>query len=69
MADPKLFHLRRVSSRDRKLIGAVSIFLGGFVGRTLVDQIGPSGALGVGTGLRVLTAIGWIFVRSKPPKG
>jgi hypothetical protein len=67
VADPNLFDRRWVSSRDRKLIGAMFIFSGGFIGRTLVDQIGPAGALGVGTGLRILIAIGWLFVPGKPP--
>jgi hypothetical protein len=65
VADPKLFYRGRVSSRDRKLIGAVFIFLGGFTGRALVDQIGPSGALGVGTGIRVVIGLSWIFIPGK----
>ena len=67
MADPALFDWRRVSTRDRKLIAAFSVFLGGFAGRALVDQIGAAGALGVGAGIRFLVGLGWIFVPSKPP--
>jgi Protein of unknown function (DUF1275) len=65
VADPELFHWARVPRRDRKLIGAVFIFCGGFIGRALVDQIGPAGALGVGTALRVFIALGWMFVPGK----
>jgi hypothetical protein len=68
VAEPQLFYRRHVPTRDRKLIGAAFIFLGGFVGRALVDQVGPAGSLGVGTGLRVLVAVGWAFAPSKPQK-
>jgi hypothetical protein len=63
-----LFKPRRVISRDRKLIGAFCIFLGGFIGRALVGQIGAGGALGVGAGIRLLVCLGWIFVPSKTSK-
>jgi Protein of unknown function (DUF1275) len=66
MADPKLFSPRFVGTRDYKLIAAGCLFLGGFSGRALVDSIGASGALGVGTGVRLLIAFGWIFVPGKP---
>lgn len=66
MADPKLLVLnRRVISRDHKLIAIVVLFLGGFVGRALIDQIGAAGTLGVGTGIRVLISIWWLFVPGK----
>ena len=68
VAEPQLFYRRRVPTRNRKLIGAAFIFFGGFVGRALLDQVGPAGALGVGTGLRVLVAGGWAFVPSQPQK-
>ena len=67
MADPKLFTLnRRVISRDHKLIAIGVLFLGGFVGRALLDAIGAAGALGIGAGLRALIALWWLFVPGKP---
>ncbi|GBE87687.1 hypothetical protein BKA93DRAFT_121656 [Sparassis latifolia] len=66
MADPKLFQLNRyVITRDHKIIAIAAVFVGGFVGRALVDQIGSAGALGVGTGFRTLIAFWWIFVPGK----
>ncbi|KDQ60494.1 hypothetical protein JAAARDRAFT_56379 [Jaapia argillacea MUCL 33604] len=68
MADPKLFNLRAwVVSRDHKLIAIVSLFIGGFAGRALIEAIGAAGTLGVGCGLRTLIAIGWLFVPEKKP--
>jgi hypothetical protein len=64
-AEPRLFSRRRVNVRDYKILGASCIFLGGFVGRALADSIGAAGALGVGTGIRVVIALGWLFVPSK----
>jgi hypothetical protein len=43
VAEPHLFYLRRVPTRDRRLVGVAFSFLGGFVGRALVDQVGPRG--------------------------
>ena len=66
MADPRLFQLNRwIISRDHKVIAIFSLFLGGFVGRALIDQIGAAGTLGVGCGIRTLIAIWWLFVPSK----
>lgn len=63
MSDPLLFNLRhKVKTRDHKLIAASSLFIGGFLGRTLLAHIGASGALGVGAGIRFLIAVGWLFV-------
>ncbi|PCH45007.1 hypothetical protein WOLCODRAFT_27195 [Wolfiporia cocos MD-104 SS10] len=66
MADPKLFKLNRyIISRDHKIIAIFVLFLGGFVGRALIDQIGAAGTLGVGTGIRVIIAMWWLFVPGK----
>ena len=67
MADPKLFVWnRRVISRDHKIIGIVALFIGGFASRAIVDKIGSAGTLGVGTGIRLLIAVWWLFVPGKP---
>ena len=67
MADPKLFQLRqKVITRDHKLIAAFSLLAGGFIGRSLLGQIGAASTLGVGTGIRVLIALAWIIVPGKP---
>ncbi|KAJ3509999.1 hypothetical protein NMY22_g16112 [Coprinellus aureogranulatus] len=66
MTDPKLLNIkRRVISRDLRLIAAFSLFLGAFLGRAILAQLGTAGTLGVGVGLRVLVAFSWIFVPTK----
>ncbi|OCH88541.1 hypothetical protein OBBRIDRAFT_795162 [Obba rivulosa] len=66
MADPKLFRLNhRVISRDHKVIGILALFVGGFVGRALIDAIGSPGTLGIGCGMRVLIAAWWLVVPGK----
>jgi len=67
MADPKLFAMKRIQSRDHKLIAILVLFIGGFVGRAILDQIGSAGALGVGVGMRLVIAFGWLFVKGKAP--
>ena len=69
MADPKLFIFnRRIVSRDHKIIGIFALFVGGFASRAILDKIGSAGTLGVGTGIRLLVAIWWLFVPGKAPK-
>ncbi|KAG2043936.1 hypothetical protein BDR03DRAFT_851064 [Suillus americanus] len=69
MADPQLFNIRRlVISRDHKILAISSLFLGGFLGRALLDTIGSAGTLGVGTGLRFIVSIWWLFVPGKTAK-
>jgi hypothetical protein len=65
VAEPLLFMRRWVSARDHRVLGAICIFFGGFVGRALVDVMGAAGTLGIGTGIRVVIALGWLFVPSK----
>ena len=66
MADPKLFTFRhRVITRDHKFIAIFALFLGGFVGRAIIDAAGSPATLGVGTGMRVLIALWWLFVPGK----
>ncbi|KAI0659016.1 hypothetical protein C8Q70DRAFT_916304 [Cubamyces menziesii] len=69
MADPKLLNFRqRVITRDHKLIAIVALFLGGFVGRAIIDAVGAASTLGVGTGMRVVIAVWWLFVPGKGGK-
>ena len=69
MSDPRLFKFRqRVMTRDHRLIAAVALFLGAFVGRSILGQIGTAATMGVGVGFRVLITLSWIFVPSKPPR-
>lgn len=37
------------------------LFLGGILGRALIDTIGSAGMLGIAAGCRVLAAVWWIF--------
>ncbi|KAG1762525.1 hypothetical protein EDD22DRAFT_953024 [Suillus occidentalis] len=69
MADPKLFDIRRiVISRDHKILAIVSLFLGGFIGRVLIDIVGSAGTLGIGAGIRLLISVWWVFVPEKKKK-
>ena len=69
MADPKLLNFRKkIISRDHKLIAILALFLGGFVGRAIIDAAGSPATLGVGTGMRLLIALSWLFVPGKAPK-
>ncbi|KAJ7154675.1 hypothetical protein C8R46DRAFT_1118055, partial [Mycena filopes] len=53
VTDPRLFNIReKVKTRDHKLIAAVALFCGAFVGRAILAKIGAAGALGVGAGTR-----------------
>ena len=65
LSDPKLFRPKFQITRDHKVLAVFSLFLGGFVGRAILDQIGSAGAFGVGTGIRVVIALLWLFVPAK----
>ncbi|KAK0203594.1 hypothetical protein DFS33DRAFT_1260338, partial [Desarmillaria ectypa] len=66
VTDPQLFNFRKmIKSRDHKLIAAASLFIGAFVGRAILGAIGATAALGIGTGIRVLITLSWIFVPGK----
>ncbi|TFK61748.1 hypothetical protein BDN72DRAFT_849404 [Pluteus cervinus] len=68
-SDPNLFKLnRKVPSRDHKLFAASFLFIGGFLGRSLVGSIGTPAALGIGCGARVLIALSFLFCKTKEPK-
>ena len=67
MSDPKLFQLRqKIITRDHKLIAAFSLLAGGFIGQSLLSQIGAGSTLGMGTGICVLITLVWIIVPGKP---
>jgi len=69
MTDPRLFNLRkRVMSRDHRVIAAISLFVGAFVGRAILGQLGAAATLGIGVGFRVLISFSWIFVPGKPSR-
>ncbi|XP_006464009.1 hypothetical protein AGABI2DRAFT_194621 [Agaricus bisporus var. bisporus H97] len=66
ITDPGLFNIRKkVMSRDHRLIAAGALFLGAFTSRAIQAELGTSGALGVGTGFRILVTLYWLFVPSK----
>ncbi|THV03528.1 hypothetical protein K435DRAFT_827097 [Dendrothele bispora CBS 962.96] len=65
VTDPKLFYHERVKTRDHKLIAAFFLFLGAFASRAILATVGASGALGVGTGVRLLITLSWLFVPGK----
>ncbi len=66
VTDPQLFNIRKmVKSRDHKLIAASALFIGAFTGRAILGSIGSTAALGIGTGIRVLITLSWIFVPGK----
>jgi len=66
MTEPNLFDIRRmVISRDHKIMAIGSLFLGGFIGRALLDSIGSAGTLGIGAGIRLIISAWWLFVPEK----
>ncbi|KAI6142641.1 hypothetical protein BKA82DRAFT_4189337 [Pisolithus tinctorius] len=66
MTEPQLFHFRRlVKARDHKVMAILFLFIGGFTGRAILDKIGSAGTLGVGTGIRFLITLSWLFVPTK----
>ncbi|KAG8216597.1 hypothetical protein J3R82DRAFT_6783 [Butyriboletus roseoflavus] len=69
MTEPQLFNFRRlVISRDHKVMAIVFLFLGGFISRALLDKIGSAATLGIGTALRFVITLWWLFVPANKPK-
>ncbi|KAG1865969.1 hypothetical protein F4604DRAFT_1581631 [Suillus subluteus] len=63
IADPKLFHIRRiVNSRDHKILAIICMFLGGVVGRVLIDRFGSATTLAIGTVIRLIITVWWLFI-------
>ncbi|EIW77452.1 hypothetical protein CONPUDRAFT_139327 [Coniophora puteana RWD-64-598 SS2] len=66
VAEPTLFHVRRlVRTRDHKAIAIFACFLGGFAGRAILQAIGSAKTLGIGTVLRLLITVSWVFMPAK----
>ncbi|CAD6582813.1 MAG: hypothetical protein TREMPRED_003399 [Tremellales sp. Tagirdzhanova-0007] len=58
--DPLLFSLKPIASRDIRIGGVLSVFLGAFVGRALLGtKCGSPGTLGVLAGLRLIQMVWW----------
>ncbi|KDR72671.1 hypothetical protein GALMADRAFT_270629 [Galerina marginata CBS 339.88] len=69
MSDPRLFKFRqRVKTRDHRLIAAISLLVGAFVGRCILGQLGTAATMGIGVGFRMFITFSWIFVPNKPPR-
>ena len=68
MSDPRLFKFhQRVMARDHRLMAALALFLGAFVGHVLLSKVGTVATMGIGVGFRVLITLSWMFVPSKAP--
>ncbi|CAA7268311.1 unnamed protein product [Cyclocybe aegerita] len=66
MCDPKLFRIRQyVVTRDHRLIAAFSLFLGAFIGRAILFELGSAATMGIGVGLRMIITFSWLFVPNK----
>lgn len=65
VGDPKLFHLGFAKTRDHRIAAIFSAFVGGFMSFAILDRISDAGAFGVGTGIRILIAVGWLIVPAK----
>ncbi|KAJ6521598.1 hypothetical protein B0H19DRAFT_1203794 [Mycena capillaripes] len=66
IADPQLFKVQKVITRDHRLIVVVVTLGGAFISQAILAQINAAGALCVGAGLRVLIAFAWIVIPGKP---
>ena len=56
---------RRVSSRDHRILSIALLFFGGFSGRAIIQTAGAPTALGMGTGIRLIITLWWLFVPEK----
>lgn len=64
VTDPKVF-CKKHFARDCKVIAIAALFLGGFAAGAIIEKIGAASALGIGTAIRVLLAVGWLAVPGK----
>ncbi|CEQ39366.1 SPOSA6832_00891 [Sporobolomyces salmonicolor] len=60
--DPKLFALKLAKSRDHRIIGVFSVFLGGMCSAAIVFASNSATALGVAAGLRIISMLSWLLV-------
>ncbi|KAL5513508.1 hypothetical protein ACEPAH_3907 [Sanghuangporus vaninii] len=65
ISDPGLWKFGYVKSRDHRVLAVLAFFLGGMLGRGLLNHTGSASLFGVATGLRVLIALLWLFVPAK----
>lgn len=66
ISEPRLFHLRRaVVERDHRLLTIFCMLLGGFSGRCVLDDVGPSITLGIAAGLRLVISGWWLLIPKK----
>ncbi|KAL5531099.1 hypothetical protein ACEPAG_3975 [Sanghuangporus baumii] len=65
IGDPDLWKIRYVKSRDHRILAVLAFFLGGMLGRGLLNHIGSASLLGIATGLRVLIAVFWLFAPAR----
>ena len=65
-ADFNILTLRKkITAGDSKILAILALFTGGFAGRALLSQVGASATLGIGTFLRILIAIAWVWVPTR----
>lgn len=64
--DPLLLAMKRVPSRDIRVLGVIFLLFGAFVSRAIMGPIGNSGALGVLCGFRLLQTFWWALTPSVP---
>ncbi|KAF7323663.1 hypothetical protein MKEN_00587100 [Mycena kentingensis (nom. inval.)] len=67
VADPHLFKspTRRIASRDHRALALFVLFGGAIIARLMLGQVGAAATLGFATGLRMLIAASWLFVKGK----
>ncbi|KAJ6523769.1 hypothetical protein B0H19DRAFT_1201221 [Mycena capillaripes] len=66
IADPQLFKVQKVITRDHRLIVVVVTLGGAFISQAILTQVNAAGALCVGAGVRVLITFAWIVIPGKP---
>ncbi|KAG2355578.1 hypothetical protein BDR07DRAFT_1425652 [Suillus spraguei] len=54
-----------VISRDHKIVAILGVFFGGFVGGVLIKSIGSAATLGIGTCIRLVISVWWLYVPEK----
>lgn len=67
MSDTKVLQKNYVA-RNRKVLAIIYVFLGGFMARALIGRIGAAATLGIGTIMRFLVAVAWLFGPAKASK-